>query len=308
MCTYNGAQYLREQLSSIAAQIHLPDSMVIVDDASSDDSVRIAEQFAREATFPVHLERNERNLGYAKNFERAIGLANGDLIVLSDQDDVWHPSKLATIRAPFQRSDAVGFAFSDADVVTANLQPLGYRLWSAVGFSELKQEQVNGGEPFELLLLWGNVVTGATMAFRSSYRDLILPIEGGLHDAWIALLISAVAGAAAVSEPLIKYRQHPASQIGARKKSFLRRVLNPKSLQKQDLERQVKALDRLRGCANFSPERLMLLTANIDHLTARLALPRRRMLRLPSIARQLLNGRYHRLSNGLSTAARDFLA
>jgi glycosyltransferase involved in cell wall biosynthesis len=308
MCTYNGALYLREQLNSIAGQTRLPDRVVIVDDGSSDDTVHIAKQFAADASFAVRVESNEQNLGYAKNFEKAILLSEGDLIVLSDQDDVWHPSKLAKITAAFERSSTLGFAFSDAEVVAADLQPYGYRLWDSIGFSEQKQLQLQAGKGFELLLTWGNVVTGATMAFRSSFRDLVLPIEGGLHDAWIALLISAVAEAVPISDPLIKYRQHTASQIGARKRSFVERVLHPKPLEVQNLERMKSALERLQQRAHAPPDRLTLLEENIDYLAVRLALPRRRVLRLRMICRQLLDGRYHRLSNGVSTAIRDLIA
>lgn len=95
MCTYNGSAFLQEQLDSIAAQTRLPDELVICDDGSSDSTVDIVERFAHGVSFRVQLFRNPQNLGSTRNFEQAMRLCTGDLIALSDQDDVWMPEKLA---------------------------------------------------------------------------------------------------------------------------------------------------------------------------------------------------------------------
>ena len=89
MCTYNGSRHLSEQLESIGTQTRLPDELVICDDCSSDDTIRIIERFSASAPFAVRLEINTQNLGSTKNFEKAIRLCQGDLIALADQDDVW---------------------------------------------------------------------------------------------------------------------------------------------------------------------------------------------------------------------------
>src|SRR4051812_44291759 len=93
MGAYNGEAFIGEQLASIAGQSKLPIELVICDDASTDSTVNRIEEFARAAPFPIRTYRNEANLGVAGNFGRAIGLCNGDLIALSDQDDVWKPGK-----------------------------------------------------------------------------------------------------------------------------------------------------------------------------------------------------------------------
>src|SRR5947208_14214106 len=95
MCTYNGERFLKEQLESLAAQTRQPDELVVCDDRSTDSTPHIVEAFARAAPFPVRLEVNDRCLGSTKNFEHAILRCTGALIALSDQDDVWHPEKLA---------------------------------------------------------------------------------------------------------------------------------------------------------------------------------------------------------------------
>ena len=78
LCTYNGAEFLDEQLDSILTQTVLPDELVIGDDVSTDRTVSVIERFARQAPFPVHLEINKKNLGSTRNFEKTIGRCNGD--------------------------------------------------------------------------------------------------------------------------------------------------------------------------------------------------------------------------------------
>lgn len=307
MCTYNGATYLRQQLESIAAQTRRPDQMVIVDDGSSDGTVEIAHSFAQVAEFPVQVTINERNLGYAKNFQRAIELAQGELIALSDQDDVWRPLKLEKITTAFAGSPRTGLVFTDAELVGADLSPVGFRLWPAVRFSEAAQAQLRRGEAFEVLLR-GNIVTGATMAFRSIFKDLVLPIEGGLHDAWIALLISAVAELEMISEPLIDYRQHSDNQIGAKKSSRIQRLRTAKRLQPRELQRIALACERLAEWGGVSGERLALMDEMMEHLAVRIGLPERRIFRLRSVFRDLRNGRYRRLWGTSRSAVHDLLA
>jgi glycosyltransferase involved in cell wall biosynthesis len=310
-CIYNGGLFLREQLESITGQSRSPDRMIIVDDASSDGSLEIARDFARDAPFPVDVAVNAKNVGYVKNFERAIRLARGDLIVLCDQDDVWDPSKLLTIQRAFEQSPNVGLVFSDAEVVDSALHPLGYRLWHAAGFSPQRQALARRGEAFELLLR-GNFVTGATMAFRGCFRDLVLPIPGGvLHDGWIALLIAAVAEVSILPAPLIQYRQHGKNQIGIREWGVADRLARGRRLTPNylgDLRRQhVEARERLEERDAAVPECRRMLQDAIDHLDVRLGLPRHRVARLPQVASEVMRGRYQQRSNGLRSALRDLL-
>ena len=91
LCTYDGARYLTDQLDSFISQVRRPDELIICDDASTDESLDIIMSFAMHAPFPVRIYRNEHNLGFIKNFEKAIQLCDGDIIALADQDDVWYP-------------------------------------------------------------------------------------------------------------------------------------------------------------------------------------------------------------------------
>ena len=85
LCTYNGSQYLRQQLESISDQSYCVDEIVICDDNSRDDTCCIIEKFIRQhPEIKVVFIKNERNVGFLKNFEKAISCCSGDIIFLSD--------------------------------------------------------------------------------------------------------------------------------------------------------------------------------------------------------------------------------
>ena len=93
LCTYNGEAYLREQLDSIANQSYSPLELIAVDDSSSDNTLEILKEYA--AIYPfIKIFVNPENLGYIRNFEKALQLCSGDFIALSDQDDIWDHKKI----------------------------------------------------------------------------------------------------------------------------------------------------------------------------------------------------------------------
>ena len=214
MCTYNGSQFLREQLTSIAAQVRLPDELVICDDGSTDSTPQIVADFASSVAFPVRWIRNEVNLGSTKNFEKAIGLCTGDLIALSDQDDIWLPEKLARQAEMFELDPALGGVFSDAELIDDKSQPIGKRLWPGFDFTTREKRRFKQGGAVAVMLK-RNVVTGATLMIRSSLRSVFTPIaDCWQHDGWIAWMAVIYSKLGLIEEPLIRYRIHASQQIG----------------------------------------------------------------------------------------------
>ena len=321
MCTYNGADFLPAQLASIAAQTRPPDELIICDDASTDKTRALLESFARTSRIPVSLYFSDENAGSIKNFDRAIGLCAGDVIPLSDQDDVWHSDKLQRIEQSFSDKPAVGLVFSDAELVDKNLKPLGGRMWNAIGFNAQKQKLVTEGRSLDVLVN-GWTVTGATMAFRSDYVKLALPIPTNIamiHDGWIALIVAAVADVAFIEEPLIKYRQHERQQIGAPKRPGSQPERGLQGIESA-LRRRVSTTD-LHGILAMLEERLVAQQKSFDcrralafagnyslHLDVRANLPRKRLSRVPRILRELLTMRYHEYANGFKSAAKDLVS
>jgi glycosyltransferase involved in cell wall biosynthesis len=214
--TYNGAAYLKEQLESFAAQTRPPDEVVISDDQSTDNTTRLIEEFAATADFPVRLSVNESNLGIAKNFEKAISLCRGDVILLSDQDDVWHSDKLESVEQIFEARPQLSLVFSNAELVDETLKPFPETLFDRLDFNGRNQRLVKSGRTLDMQLRV-NRICGFTVAFRANFKELILPISGDgplIHDGWIVLLIAAAGEIDFINRPLVKYRQHSRQQCG----------------------------------------------------------------------------------------------
>jgi glycosyltransferase involved in cell wall biosynthesis len=307
MCTCNGAAYVGEQLRSFASQSLLPGELVVSDDGSTDATLDIVREFARTAPFDVRIRRNEVRVGAARNFGNAIGLLEGEFLFLSDQDDVWRPGKLERMVAELDAGTDVGLVFSDAALVDSNGAALGRSFWGSLGFGPSEQSAFREGRAFELLLR-RNVVAGMSMGFRSRFRDRVLPVpEGWVHDAWIALVISASSSARPVAEELVEYRQHGAQQIGARRETWLDKVRKRRSAGRG--AHVVRAamyqalLTRISGAEDPPvPEpRLASLRARAAHWRTRARMRESSLRKAPLILGELLTGRYGRHSSGWRT-------
>lgn len=327
LCTYNGAAFLQQQLESFLDQIRLPDELVVGDDCSKDETLCILENFAARASFPVRIQVNPQNLGSTKNFEQTILRCGGDVIFMSDQDDVWLPCKIEKTLRVLEENPEVGFVFTDAALVDEKLQPLNINLWKISFFPE-EQRQARDNRMLEVLLN-RNVVTGATIAFRTEFRKSFVPIPidipNMIHDAWIALIIAAQAKAEFISEPLMKYRQHTEQQLGI----DWRHLKSPRQIADDRAKVYTKLIDfyqmelkRLQICFEilsenpfFFQHRSTLETTVekasercreiIAHYQARGKLPANRLRRAAVIFGEVLSGRYHRFSKGWLSAAKD---
>lgn len=101
LATWNGERFLSEQLESYLKQTRLPDELVVSDDCSKDGTLDVLNEFARTAPFEVRILKNSERAGFAANFGRAIGACRADIILLSDQDDIWLPSHVERLVNPF---------------------------------------------------------------------------------------------------------------------------------------------------------------------------------------------------------------
>lgn len=315
MCTYNGSRFLSEQLESMATQTRLPHELVICDDRSSDESFELIRAFAKRAPFPVRAEINKVNLGTTKNFEKAISLCQGEIIALADQDDVWKPQKLAVLQAALVEHPEAGYVFSDAELLDEHGNLTGRKLWESGRFRGSFLHDFAAARQVAVLLRW-TVVTGATMAFRSSLKTVVMPFSSHfVHDYWISLLASCLgAYGVPISEPLIQYRQHMGQQIGAGKKSFLNRVRRAG---------RAAATDRNRNALGLQDARDRLLLAAADGRTPlashvrlveeKLAHCFRRadvhsahgIAKVRAIFSEALTGRYGRFSNSWRSIVED---
>lgn len=199
MCTYNGEKYLREQLDSLLSQTHTNIEIIIVDDGSNDLTIQIATEYQRQDS-RISVFQNEQNLGFVKNFEKAISLCSGEFIALADQDDVWIPEKIEMLLNSIEDGMLV---YSDAELVDAELVPLGKNL-----LNPAKMNPIEGKN--NKAFIFGNCVSGNTMMFRKELVDVALPIPADVpfHDNYFAFYASTCGGIQYVDKALVRYRQH----------------------------------------------------------------------------------------------------
>jgi glycosyltransferase involved in cell wall biosynthesis len=318
LCTFNGADYLVQQLESIAGQQSLPDELVICDDASTDSTPLIIEQFSAKAPFAVKFYRNKNRLGVIKNYEKAISLCTGDIILLSDQDDVWFPQKLETLTQHFIEDTDARVIFTDAFIVDKFGHSVGRQLLARSGVnSGLIQKEIMRGTIVNRLAR-KNICTGATMAFRKEILSDVLPIPASLgpfmiHDGWIAIVAALRGTLRFLDEPLIRYREHPKQQIGPTfDKVTLGALWKRSSEERRELLRQrAEFLDNLVSIlrARIGPVTALLhLQEQADHYQMRSSLPISRIKRVKPILQSLFAGGYYRNARSLfGSPVADFL-
>lgn len=194
MATYNGARFIGAQLESLAQQTRLPEELVVTDDASSDGTAELVERFAASAPFRVRLERNPTNLGFNANFNRAVSLASGDLVFISDQDDIWYPDKIAAAADFLERRPGLAAAINDEDLADGAARPLGATFLGNVrklGYDDLYH------------------VAGCCTVMRKELAALLLPFPAiGNYDGWIAQVADRLALRGVLDRPLQLYRRH----------------------------------------------------------------------------------------------------
>jgi glycosyltransferase involved in cell wall biosynthesis len=224
MATYNGHRHIRRQLDSLAAQSHLPTELVVTDDSPNDDTAQIIDAFAKTAPFPVRIWRNETRLGYRANFMHAANLCKSELIAFCDQDDYWHPDKIAMSIAPFGDPEVL-LAYHNADVVTGEGARIGTLAGRAAPRPILTPMSSAPWWPYPL---------GFTQVFRRSLLPLsdLWPSsidqqdasEPLAHDQWFYFLASVFGRIAYLDEPLADYVQHGNNTYGWGKPSFRKSI------------------------------------------------------------------------------------
>lgn len=314
ICTCNGASYVVEQFQSILGQSRIPDEIILGDDASTDETWSLVQAFvaqARSRGIAISATRNAERLGYVGNFSRALSRVSGQVVFLCDQDDAWHPDKIATMLGDFERDDGLTFLHSDARLVDREGNDLGYGLFDALEVTRRERTGIRQGDAFAVYLR-RNLATGAASAFRSSLLELALPLPPDwVHDAWLATLAAASGRLAVIDDALVDYRQHGANQIGIARRTAKRRLSDMfrsrSEAIRKDAERMDVLINRLRA-GNVPVARIALAEAMRAHLRVRLVLSARPLVsRLPSVAREWVSGRYARFGTGARSAIRDLL-
>lgn len=227
LCTYNGEKYIAEQLYSILHQTVPIDEIVIVDDCSNDNTVKIINNIYNNYSSIIKLFINDKNIGFIKNFEKAVSLCKGDYIFLSDQDDVWRKDKVERIINYMSVERCYG-VFTDGKLIDGDGKELGSTLFKQLNFDQYIRNMSIYPDLFTTLCLSSNFVTGATMAITKEAIPLILPFQTSrhfYHDSYIAIKLSAKNKFRFIDDALISYRIHLGQEIGLKNESNIKERL-----------------------------------------------------------------------------------
>ena len=201
-------------MHSILGQTVPVDEIVVCDDGSTDGTLAIIERLTAETRIDVRIIRNATNLGPARNFQQAINLCRGDIIFLSDQDDVWHPNKVATITRYFDLHPSISTVFTNAELIDQDGKTLPNTLWDCC-FDKRLLTWFKRGLALECFS-WANHATGATMALRAMKMPDLQYHDDFLHDHALALMALNTDSLGYVDQCLINYRLHDNQACGIR--------------------------------------------------------------------------------------------
>jgi glycosyltransferase involved in cell wall biosynthesis len=226
LCTYNGEKYIEDQLSSILNQSHSNLEVIICDDRSQDNTLSILKDLASKDS-RIHVFANVENLGFNKNFEKAISLTSGDFIAISDQDDIWMPSKIQDLLSCIGDKWLV---FSNSAFIAADSTIEGKLLFN------FRPEGLSYKS-----FLFNNLVTGHTTLFRKEYLSYLLPIpELGYYDWYMGFVACYHNQITYCDKVLTRYRIHPGSVIQKRE-SEVRSEINKGEVNFWLIYKQLKA-------------------------------------------------------------------
>ena len=209
IATFNGEKFLREQLDSIMSQTVTDWELIICDDCSEDATMQILKEYAGNDS-RISVFENEKNLGFKKNFEKAISLCSGDYIALSDQDDIWMENHLEVLLENIAGKSA---AAGNAVMIDSAGAEKKYSL------SEGDRYYAAGNNIDKLftILCYRNPFSGAISMYSTrKCLDVALPIPDFVkyHDLWFSLVACCLDGLEYTFEPLVKHRVHGKNESG----------------------------------------------------------------------------------------------
>ncbi len=285
----------------------------MADDGSTDRTLEIIADVARDAGGPteVRVAHTDRVGGPTPNFDRALAACRGEILVLSDQDDVWEPTRISSILPRFPADGVARLVFSNATLIDAEGEALPGSLHGNLRVSRRERAALASGRALDVLIR-RNVVTGAAAALSSELYHLATPFpETWVHDEWLAAIAASLGEVSMIDERLVRYRLHGANQIGVADPgvtSRIGRMIQPRGERYVRLQRRSRDLVARLETLAAPQEALALVRAKLDFETSRAAYAPSRLRRLGPVVKRLARGSYARYSSQRRLdAVRDIL-
>ena len=216
LASYNGHMFVHDQIASILNQLDVNDELIIGDDASTDNTLEIVRCFKDNR---IIINDLKINVGHVKNFELLLKIATGDIIFLSDQDDIWAPGKVESVRRAFLENPDITLVHHALATIDSKNRLISDK-WSKLG----------EGRQHTLLFLMRQLIKaelfGCAIAFKKSIVTSILPFPDLVyaHDHWLGIVASLNGGVYFIDNVLIQYRLHD-SNLSPRDGFNLRRII-----------------------------------------------------------------------------------
>lgn len=270
MAAYNGEQFLGQQLDSIIAQSNQDWQLLIRDDGSDDNTLRIIKEYTDRLPDKIRLVAdNGSHLGASLNFGKLLEYADTDYIMFSDQDDVWLPNKIEVTLNAMKAAEQIYpdkpiLVHTDLKVVDSESNAIANSLWC---YQKLFPET---GDSLNKIAAH-NVVTGCTAMINKKARAVSVPVppEAMMYDWWLALNVCRHGKVIYLSIPSVLYRQHSKNRLGAQEARkidiihFLRKLCHIK----ERLSAHYRMLKRFDPNASFF---LLLLNKTLVKVVQRL--------------------------------------
>lgn len=295
IAAYKGERFIEEQLQSLFRQTLLPEEILIGDDSPDERTGEVVEKCRKDCPNGVLLRyiKNEKQLGFLRNFLNLATLAQGEYIFFCDQDDVWLPEKISVLAEMLDNSPGSLLAFSDSSKFCGDLSnvPSSPRLpchFDILADRENCVKKINAGEGFSIFQEYINrdFIAGHNMVIRRSALPLLLaiPEEYTFHDMWSGRIFPFLEKCCCTSQTLVLHRMH-SSNASARKlfhkKLFFipRRLWEVWSMGTKDLQKVMRLYRNLRNTAirlagkeNIPAKNLLLLRKHLAFTLWRLRL------------------------------------
>ncbi|UOU99038.1 glycosyltransferase [Chryseobacterium daecheongense] len=219
LCTYNGEKYLSGQLDSIIDQTIQPNEIIICDDRSTDKTIEILSEYQAKYPEIFKVFVNEDNLGFVKNFEKAVYLCSHEIIIISDQDDIWEKDKISETIHFFENNSKFDGVFHDLKLMDEETIQPSYLNWKNISHETIKQE-IKEGELFTALVVKGSFILGCCLAIRrEALKKHELKDFQVAHDYFIVQKLSMRDTLGFIPKSLSSYRLHSNQVYGLRYKS-----------------------------------------------------------------------------------------
>ncbi|MBR5401584.1 MAG: glycosyltransferase family 2 protein [Treponema sp.] len=254
MATYNGEEFIKEQLDSILQQTYKDFELIICDDCSSDNTVEILKEYELKDN-RIKVIVNESNLGFKKNFEKLISLCNGDFIAFCDQDDIWTDDHLEILLNEIGDKDLICGNAELIDKTGNKMHLTTYECLSNFNFPPQKEFLFKN-------LLYGNFAQGTAMMITRRIANQIVPIPDCVlyHDWWAASIATLNNGCSYTKKTVLLYRQHDSNQTVTKEYKVFSSI-------KKAIEKRKKIKEEYKNKIEYATE-LEKRTQNTDFLNS----------------------------------------